>query len=163
MPLDVFCIDVDGVMTDGTFYYSSKGKLLKRFGPEDGDALAVLRRYIEIRFVTADRRGLGISRARIERDLGFPLDLVPGHSRLDWLAEKYSLDRVAYMGDSFTDCETLSAVRLGISPSNANQFAQKSSDFCTNASGGRGAVAEACFFIAHFLALEPPEFAFITL
>lgn len=161
MPLDVFCIDVDGVMTDGTFFYSSKGKLLKRFGPEDGDALEVLRRYIEIRFVTADHRGLAISRARIERDLAFPLDLVPGRSRLDWLAEKYSLDRVAYMGDSFTDCGTLAAVRLGISPSNAHHFAQESSDFCTKSAGGHGAVAEACFFVAEFLGLEPPEFTFI--
>ena len=32
-------IDVDGVMTDGKFYYSVDGKILKAFGADDHDAL----------------------------------------------------------------------------------------------------------------------------
>ena len=31
----VFILDVDGVLTDGCFYYSIDGKVLKKFGPDD--------------------------------------------------------------------------------------------------------------------------------
>jgi 3-deoxy-D-manno-octulosonate 8-phosphate phosphatase (KDO 8-P phosphatase) len=160
LDLAVLCLDVDGVMTDGTFLYSVEGKSHKRFGPEDGDALKILRRYVEIRFVTADHRGLGISRARIERDLGFALDLVPSAERLTWLTQRYSLERVAYMGDSFLDIEILRQVAVAISPANASPHAQSVSDFVTDSAGGAGAVAEACFYIAGRMAVEPPEFNF---
>ena len=33
--LKTFIVDVDGVLTDGKFYYSSEGKLMKKFGPHD--------------------------------------------------------------------------------------------------------------------------------
>ena len=42
----VFILDVDGVLTDGGFYYSSEGKVLKKFGPDDNDALKLLEPYI---------------------------------------------------------------------------------------------------------------------
>ena len=57
-----FIIDVDGVMTTGIQGYSSKGKILKFFGPHDNDGLKILKNYISIRFVTADSRGLSISK-----------------------------------------------------------------------------------------------------
>jgi hypothetical protein len=37
-PLHV-CLDVDGVMTTGEFYYSADGKVMKVFGPDDHNAL----------------------------------------------------------------------------------------------------------------------------
>jgi 3-deoxy-D-manno-octulosonate 8-phosphate phosphatase (KDO 8-P phosphatase) len=39
----IFIIDVDGVMTDGKFYYSDKGKVMKVFGADDNDALSLLK------------------------------------------------------------------------------------------------------------------------
>ena len=29
-----FVIDVDGVLTDGKFYYTTEGKVMKKFGPK---------------------------------------------------------------------------------------------------------------------------------
>ena len=57
-----FIIDVDGVMTTGIQGYSSKGKILKFFGPHDNDGLKKLKNYINIKFVTADSRGFNISK-----------------------------------------------------------------------------------------------------
>ena len=37
-----FILDVDGVMTDGCFYYTEKGKIIKKFGADDSDAFKVL-------------------------------------------------------------------------------------------------------------------------
>ena len=72
-----FILDVDGVMTSGKFLYSTKGKIYKEFGAHDSDGLKILSKYINIEFITADRRGLGISKSRISKDMGFKLTLVP--------------------------------------------------------------------------------------
>ena len=39
---NVFIFDVDGVLSDGKFYYSVDGKVLKVFGPDDHDALQIV-------------------------------------------------------------------------------------------------------------------------
>ena len=151
-------IDVDGVLTDGTFLYDSTGKSHKIFGAEDSDALGILREHIPIEFVSADHRGIEISRARVERDMGFTLNLVPAKSRLSWLSARHNLNDVIYMGDSFVDAPILKRVAIGISPHNASPIAKRDATHVTQAGGGHGAVAEACFFIARRLGLLIPEF-----
>ncbi|HCM84428.1 MAG TPA: phosphatase, partial [Rhodospirillaceae bacterium] len=64
-----FILDVDGVMTDASFFYTAEGKVLKRFGSDDHDGLSLLKPYLEIRFVTGDHRGYPISEARIVKDM----------------------------------------------------------------------------------------------
>ena len=71
----VFILDVDGVLTDGGFYYSETGKVLKKFGPDDNDALKLLSPFIEIRFISGDKRGFKITQKRI-KDMKFPIDFV---------------------------------------------------------------------------------------
>ena len=93
----VFILDVDGVMTTGQFLYSSQGKVMKVFGPDDNDALSMLSDFLEVRFVTGDRKGFEISQARIERDMGFKLDLVSTVKRLEWIKERYELCHVIYI------------------------------------------------------------------
>ena len=51
-----FILDVDGVLASGNFYYSADGKVMKVFGPDDNDALSLLKNYIDISFVTGDRK-----------------------------------------------------------------------------------------------------------
>lgn len=154
----VLVLDVDGVLTDGTFLYDSTGKSHKRFGSEDSDALQELSRFVEIEFATADWRGIEISKARIERDMGYPLSLVPAKTRLRWIRERWEIENVIYMGDSFMDAEILKACFFGIAPNNASPLAKLHADFVTHANGGGGAVAEACFKIAEILNLSIPCF-----
>ena len=52
----VFILDVDGVMTSGHFIYSSEGKSFKMFGPDDNDGLSLVKPYLDIRFVTGDKK-----------------------------------------------------------------------------------------------------------
>ena len=60
--------DVDGVLTDGSFYYDEKGKKYKKFGAHDADALILLKKYFKIYFISSDLRGFKISSKRI-RDI----------------------------------------------------------------------------------------------
>lgn len=142
-----FVLDVDGVMTTGQFYYSSEGKALKVFGADDNDGLAMLRDKIHIRFVTADEKGFGISHKRIVDDMGYELDLVSSHKRLDWINKRYSPSDVIYMGDGIFDDKILRGVGYGIAPANADRRAKEAAHFVTARSGGDRAVAEACIHI----------------
>ena len=141
--VSVFVVDVDGVLTDGSFTYSSEGKVTKQFGPDDADALKVLRTFVDVHIVSADHRGFEISRLRVE-DMGFRLNLVPANERLEWIEGRWRLEHVAYMGDSFVDAPILRAVGLGLCPRDAHPVARRSANIITRHRGGRRAVAEAC-------------------
>lgn len=154
---NLFCLDVDGVLTDGTFVYSEKGKQLKTFGPDDADALRILSGHLTIMFVSADERGFLISNSRVE-DMGFQLFMVGSTERLNWLGNRNNLDQVIYMGDGFLDAPTLKGVGFGIATSDSHDLAIEAADFVTERAGGRRAVAEACFAVARLMNLHIREF-----
>ena len=142
-----FILDVDGVMTSGHFFYTNKGKYLKCFGPDDNDGLSLLRSFIEIRFVTGDKKGFDISKKRIVDDMNYQLDLVSTIRRIDWIASKYKLEDVIYMGDGIFDHYVMKNVGYSIAPLNADKLAKKEADYITERKGGERAVAEACLHI----------------
>ena len=144
---DVFILDVDGVLTTGQFLYSRRGKMLKVFGPDDNDGLSLLRPYLEIRFLTGDRKGFEITRKRIVEDMKYPLDLVSTIHRVEWIAEHYQLERVIFMGDGIFDHYVMQKVGYAIAPGNADKLAKTYAHFITERSGGERAVAEACLHI----------------
>tara|TARA_Y100001968_G_scaffold288772_1_gene291272 strand:+ start:1567 stop:2091 length:525 start_codon:yes stop_codon:yes gene_type:complete len=143
----IFILDVDGVMTSGSFFYTSEGKFIKSFGPDDNDGLSLLKEYINIRFVTGDKKGFPISIKRIKEDMNYPLDLVSTIRRVDWIAERYSLDTVIYMGDGIFDHYVMQKVAYSIAPKNADTNAIKHCNYQTARNGGDRAVAEACLHI----------------
>ena len=121
----LFILDVDGVMTNGQFIYSKEGKILKVFGADDNDALSLLKEFVEIRFVTGDRKGFDISKKRIEIDMGFKLDLVSTIKRIDWIRKNYNPQNVIYMGDGIFDYIVMRDVGYAIAPDNADPLAKK--------------------------------------
>lgn len=140
--------DVDGVLTDGKFYYSADGKVMKAFGVHDTDALKLIREHFEIRFITADDKGLEITSRRVITDMGYPLTFVPPGSRKT-VIEHYANDGgVVFMADSFTDVPAMEAATFSIAPANAHPAAKSEAWAVTRADGGSGAVAEACQIIA---------------
>lgn len=144
---EAFVLDVDGVLTDGGFYYSSQGKQFKMFGPDDNDALSLLRAYVKIQFVTGDRKGYSISEKRVVQDMGFPLELVSTIKRIDWIRERWDPRKVIYMGDGIFDHYVARQVAYSIAPANADTVMKESSQFVCKRSGGDRAVAEACLHV----------------
>lgn len=142
----VFVLDVDGVLTDGGFYYTSSGKVMKKFGADDSDALSLLRPYIKIFFVTGDKRGFEISKKRIE-DMHFELNLVSTIKRIDWIREQYDPMDVIYMGDGIFDHYVMREVGYSIATADADNNAKKYANYVTGRSGGKRAVAEACLHL----------------
>jgi 3-deoxy-D-manno-octulosonate 8-phosphate phosphatase (KDO 8-P phosphatase) len=142
-----FILDVDGVFTDGKFYYSSQGKIFKRFGDADNDALSLLKKYFHIEMITGDKRGFEISRKRIETDMKYTINLVSTFERADWIANRFTLENTIYMGDGIYDSLVFDKVGYSIAPINAFYKTKEKASFVTNAKGGEGAVAEACVHI----------------
>jgi 3-deoxy-D-manno-octulosonate 8-phosphate phosphatase (KDO 8-P phosphatase) len=153
----IVILDVDGVMTTGQFLYSADGKAMKIFGPDDNDALSLLKRHVQIRFVTGDKKGFGISKKRIVDDMGYQLDIVSTIRRVDWIRERYPLDQVIYMGDGIFDHYVMREVGYAMAPANADNLAKAHAHFVTERSGGDRAVAEACLHIMEkfFTAFNP--------
>ena len=142
-----FLLDVDGVMTNGQFLYSSKGKSFKIFGPDDHDGLSLLKPFLKIEFITGDKSGFKISKKRIVDDMSFKLNLVSTTERVQWINERYNLNEVIYMGDGIFDHYVMKNVGYSIAPQNADNLAKKSAKYITKRNGGERAVAEACLHI----------------
>ena len=142
----VFILDVDGVLTDGGFYYSIDGKVLKKFGPDDNDALKLLEPYIKIRFVSGDKNGYEISKKRVE-DMGFSIDLVSTTKRIEWIRENYNPLDVIYMGDGIFDSIVMKEVGYSIATSDSDNEAKNTASYVTKRVGGHRAVAEASLHI----------------
>ena len=144
---EIFILDVDGVLTTGHFIYTTAGKTHKIFGPDDNDGLSILSAFIDIRFVTGDRKGFKISEKRVVSDMNYQLDLVSTIKRIEWIKERYDVSKVIYMGDGIFDHYVMREVGYSIAPANSDTNAKKYADFITERSGGNRAVAEACLHI----------------
>lgn len=153
----IMILDVDGVMTTGQFLYSADGKVMKIFGPDDNDALSLLQSHVEIRFVTGDKKGFEISKKRIVDDMGYRLDIVSTIRRVDWIRERYPLEKVIYMGDGIFDHYVMREVGYAIATANADKLAKAHAHYVTERSGGDRAVAEACLYIMEkfYTAFDP--------
>lgn len=142
-----FILDVDGVLTDGKFVYTAAGKVSKTFGPDDNDALRLLKGKLRLQVVSGDKRGFEITRKRVEEDMGLPLALVSTFERVKWICDHFNPAEVIYMGDGIFDSLVFAHVGYSIAPANAFYKTKELADFVTRARGGEGAVAEACFHI----------------
>ncbi|MFC1775255.1 HAD hydrolase family protein [Patescibacteria group bacterium] len=140
-------LDVDGVLTDGQFHYSTEGKIVKIFGPDDNDALCLLKPHLHIHMISGDKRGFPITKKRVSEDMKFPLDLVSTFDRVEWIAENYNLDETIYIGDGIFDASVFDKVAYCIAPANAFYTTKEKADFVTQSRGGDSAVAEACLHI----------------
>ena len=142
-----FIIDVDGVLTTGQFLYSVEGKAYKVFGPNDSDALNLIKDKINIHMISGDKRGFEISKKRIVDDMHFSLTQVSTFDRVSWIKDNYDLKTTCYMGDGIFDVLVFKAVAYSIAPANAFPQTKTQADFVTQRKGGEGAVAEACFHL----------------
>jgi len=143
----VFVLDVDGVMTDGQFHYTSDGKVMKVFGADDNDGLSLLSPYLHIHFVTGDHRGFDITKARIVDDMKKPLDLVSTIKRIDWIKERWNPKEVIYMGDGIFDHYVFREIGYSIAPANGDEYVKSIANFVTKRKGADRAVAEASLHI----------------
>ena len=138
-------LDVDGVLTDGSFFWDASGNEFKRFHFRDlmGISRAV-KRGIRFALISGERNGIV---DRFAAKLGIT-DIHQGCSdkeaALITFTEKngISLSATAFMGDDINDIGALRIAGLPCAPADAHPKVLELARFTAQKSGGHGAVRD---------------------
>lgn len=138
-------LDVDGVMTDGGIYYSSKGEVMKKFNTKDGYGIVKLQRMgVKVGIITGRVSEIVIRRARelgIQEVYQNQEDKIEAYSDITTRLG-LSAGEVAYMGDDEPDMPVLRVVGFSAAPSDASPSVVKEVSYVCRSRGGHGAVRE---------------------
>lgn len=134
--------DIDGVWTDGSFYYSKEGDVLRRFTTKDSFGVKLCQ-LLEVPILILSTEDNLIVR---ERMLKLKVDhlLLGIKNKLQALMEfcnsnDISLKEVAYLGDDMNDFNLLQNVGLFACPSDAYPMIREKADLVLATKGGAGA------------------------
>jgi len=145
----VLLMDVDGVLTDGTYWHVPDGQgglaEIKAFDTQDGIALQWLRQA-GVRAGMISGRVSPVVEERA-RSAGFTWTRLGHLEKIPILEEiledaGVSPEQVAYIGDDFTDVVIMHRVGLAVATANARPEAKREAHHVTSARGGAGAVRE---------------------
>lgn len=120
--IKIFLTDVDGVLTDGSMYYSESGDELKRFHTYDGKAFEILRNNnLKTWIITQENTKIVANRAKKLKIDYLYQGITNKLAILDEICEKewISYDEVAYVWDDIGDKEILERVWFAACPQNA--------------------------------------------
>lgn len=146
-PVRVAFFDVDGVLTDGSLYFSADGETLKRFHTLDGHGLKLLQRagitpaVVTGRDSPALRRrleALGVTHVRYGTEDKRPAaEAILAELGLDW-------SQAAAIGDDWPDLPVLRRCAFAAAPPAAQADVLATVHHVTHAAGGHGAAREFC-------------------
>lgn len=148
--IKLFIVDVDGVLTNGNIWFDHEGREYKSFHVQDGFGLKrLMKAGVEIAIISGRNspcvdlrmKELGIQRVY----QGIEKKRTIYDALLDEL--KLTKSEVACIGDDEADLEIMGLCGLSISVENAVEVVKEKAHFCTERSGGNGAVREACDLI----------------
>jgi len=143
--IKAIALDVDGVLTDGTFIWGPDGEEYKQFSFLDvmGISIAVKSGLIFALISGEDNPLID----RYARKMGI-VDIYKGRkdkaSALKDFAQKYALalHQVCFMGDDINDASAMEVAGLAAAPSTAHETVRVKASLVTKCGGGRGAVRE---------------------
>jgi 3-deoxy-D-manno-octulosonate 8-phosphate phosphatase (KDO 8-P phosphatase) len=154
--IDAIVMDVDGVLTDGTFLWDESGGESKRFSFEDVMGLSRARRAgLTLGLISGEDSSLvdrfankiGISHiAKACKDKGAALRNFADVTGIP-------LGRTAFIGDDVNDLPALALAGLSVAPANAQPQVKAAAALVLERCGGRGAVRE---FVEMILAVRTP-------
>jgi len=142
--------DVDGVLTDGTLYFSSQGDEMKAFSSLDGHGLKMLQRAgIEVAIISGrSSRALELRAANLgvtELHMG----VEDKRALLATLAAQRGMElaQTGYMGDDVVDLPVLRACGFSATVADGHGEVLARVDYVASKGGGRGAAREVCDLI----------------
>lgn len=143
-PIRLLLMDVDGVLTDGTFERHGDEEV-KRFHSRDGIGMVLARRAgIKLGLISG-RRSRAVEKRAEELSMSFVrLGTDDKLEALDQALDQESLElrEVAFMGDDLPDLPVLLRVGLSATVADAPLDVRSRVDYVTRARGGYGAVRE---------------------
>lgn len=149
-PVRMLIMDVDGVLTDGRIYITSKGEELKSFNTLDGHGLKMLQKTGVLLAIITGRDAKCV--ALRAKGLGIDYYFAGSINKLETfehLVKQTGLQasECAYIGDDVVDLPVMRRVAFAATVPEAPSFVKKYSHYITSSSCGRGAVREVCELI----------------
>ncbi len=140
-------LDVDGVLTDGSLYYTAHGEELKKFNVRDGQGIKLVQHLgIEVVLISGNASAAVQQRANVLGITHVFLGVADKLSRLQRLCAQLGvpLAQVAYVGDDVNDLPVLQAVGCPLTVADARPENRACALYVTQLPGGQGAVREIC-------------------
>ncbi len=144
-------LDIHGVLTDNTLYYTQDGVKSEAFSLHDRLGFkAFASAGIGVSFLTSK-----ISRAdeQMSKTYGIAPEMLWGQSakmaKVNEFEKESGLkdDEICYVGDEMIDLGVMKRVGFSAAPADGSIEARGAADLVTNAGGGRGVVRELAQFI----------------
>lgn len=143
--IKVLLTDMDGVLTNGTVFYTQEGQLLKQFNVKDGLAVHLLHEAgLKCGIVTSDISSIGkIRGTRIRFDFVFT-EAINKSLILDEIISKTGLkeEEFCFIGDDVNDIPILNRVGLSVAPADAHSKILAIVDYVSQKPGGSGVFRE---------------------
>ena len=137
--------DVDGVLTDGGMYYSSKGEMMKKFNAKDGMGVELLKQNnIKTILMTKEKSEIVTKRGKKIKADATLIGITQKEKKLDEICKKFKINKIniGYIGDDINDQNAMKLVGLSASPSDAEKKIHDISDYICEKKGGDGAFRE---------------------
>ena len=148
--LKLMAFDVDGVLSEGSLFYTDEGVEFKIFNSLDGVGINMLQRSgVKVAVITGrkapcvERRMRSLNVELLYQGIDDKLKTL--HELLDKLG--LSPEEAGYMGDDIVDLRIMDACGFSAAPADAHEMAKDQAFFISSKIGGRGAVREVCEFI----------------
>ncbi len=143
--IKIVLTDVDGVLTDGSLYYTDEGLEMKKFFVKDGMGAVLLKeKGIEVGIVSTDKSETAAARGK---RLNFDLVYYGVKNKKEVINEicflrNVKLENIAFIGDDVNDLEALKSVGFSACPRDAVESVTDIVDYVCQKDGGRGAFRE---------------------
>lgn len=134
--------DIDGVWTDGSFYYSKDGDVVRRFTTKDSFGVKLCQ-LMDMPVLILSTEENAMVRKRMEK-LQVEHILLGVQNKVSGLQtfcelHNINLDEVAYLGDDMNDFPLIGRTGLFACPSDAYPLIRQSADTVLEVEGGNGA------------------------
>ena len=152
--LKLLITDIDGVLTDGSLYYTKEGETIKSFNVLDGLGIKALQR-LGIRLAVISGRDSEALITRL-RELEIE-DIFTGRHKktevYETLKQKYNLrdEECGFIGDDVVDIPVMEKVGFPVAVRNAVREVKKVAVYVTTKEGGKGAFREVVDLIRELL------------
>ncbi len=148
--LKLLILDVDGVLTDGRLFFDQQGQEYKCFHARDGHGIKLLRQSgVEVAVISGRKSA---SVALRMQSLGVE-HVYQGHENKRQAFQEIlqilqlKPEQAAHVGDDVLDLPIMTQAGFAVAVADANFAVKQYADWCTEASGGQGAVREVCDLI----------------
>ena len=143
--IKLLATDVDGTLTDGRMYYTTKGDVMKKFHARDGMGVNLLkRRNIPTILITKEMNSINKKWAKNMNIKKVYEGVREKEKLVKILCNQFKVrsGEICYIGDDVNDIELMKKIGLSACPADANYIVKKESDVILKTQGGKGALRE---------------------